>query len=146
MTELSFVTPELIGSWVILGSLATGLFWKMKTVGKILRSYAQWHVSTAKVMADGKWTIDEPSMPEYIEKSMEFQQELEDAGRRIFGYTLNHFSTGWPKGYLPSETDIRKGIDGAIHQLADITDEQVEASAKVEQPTEQLASQVVASA
>lgn len=86
----------------------------IKVMG-ILRTFSKMVVLKSRITADGRILLNEPDIPEFIGSTMTMIRQVQDLLSWVFGYLIDHPSTGWIKGYEPQ---IRSGVDAAIQQLA----------------------------
>ena len=129
MTEtLSLLDPRMM-ALIILGLFAALEFAIIVKITNIARAYAKMTVSKARILSDGKITLDEPDVLPFIEETFRFMAELESLVHYLTGYILNHPSTGWIKGYAPQLI----AVEGAVFQEL-IKDEDLPKSDPIQTP------------
>lgn len=86
----------------------------LKVMG-VLRAFAKMYVLYTRITSDRKVVLNEPDIPAFVDASMAMLEQMEGLLSWLFGYIVNHPSTGWIAGYGPQ---IKTGVNAAVQQLA----------------------------
>jgi hypothetical protein len=114
MTETLSLDPQVI-IILILGLVSTAQFYVIRRIGNVSRSYARMTVAKARILADGKITLEDPDIIPFVQDTFAFMTAIENLTQYITGLIINHPSTGWIKGYAPQIAAVEERV---INELA----------------------------
>ena len=106
---ISQLDPQVI-IIIILGVASTAQFFLIRKIGIVSRSYARMTVAKARILADGKITLEDQDIIPFVQDTFAFMTELENLTQYITGLIINHPSTGWIKGYGPQIAAVERAI------------------------------------
>ena len=106
--------PSFI-AFIIVGFIASVEFGLIVRIRNICRTYSKMMVLKGKILADGDITLDDADIIPFVKDTVSLMEQLEAITHWIWGYILNHPSTGWFRAYAPKLEAIN---DSVIEQLA----------------------------